>query len=312
MSTPAGIPRATVGRPPLAGAVPYGLFSAATIGEGVDPHELNGVEYETVCSTDVREWPPRCGTRTGSDDITGYREKHAVETSSATRADPFAVYAAETCVLGNTQPDDLEQFRQRFQLGEPAAVEHVFHTGKLGNRPALAPDAVVLGNQTNPLPLARAIGLLEHWLACISGGTGVIHAPRWTAESLATSQLLGTRGPQAATKLGTTVAFATGYPGSAPAAAQAEDTDKKTWLYATRPVTIRRSTVTEPTEWGAGNVDLPHNVGFRMVERSYVIDVPCGQVAAVRTDLPLLDPNPPDPPPTEGQHTTSHIKEVRA
>lgn len=310
MSTPAGIPRATVGRPPLAGAVPYGLFSAATIGEGVDPHELNGVEYETVCSTDVREWPPRCGTRTGAEDISGYREKHAEETSGFSFGDPFAVYAAETCVLGNTRPDDLEQFRQRFQLGEPAAVEHVFFTGKLGNRPALAPDAVVLGGEKTAMPLARALGMLEHWLACVSGGTGVIHAPRWVSESLATSQLLGTRGPQASTKLGSTVAFGTGYPGSAPAAAAA-DTEKTTWLYATRPVTIRRSTVTEPTEWGAGNVDLPHNVGFRMVERSYVLDIPCGQVAAVRTELPLLDPNPPAPA-NEQQHTTSHIKEVRA
>lgn len=312
-----GIPRATVSPPPLGAAAPFGLLSAATIGEGVDPHELNGVEYQTVCSTQVDGWTAACGTRTTSPNPALPAVKQAGETAGFSYGDPFALYAAETCVLGNPDPDGLNRLRSRFTLGEPEALEDVFVTGKLGNRPSLthayaidnstaqkpyAPSVLPSGN--NGLPVPQAIGQLEQWLASVTGSTGVIHAPRWTAEVVATTQLLGTQGPHARTKMGTVLAFGTGYPGTPPVNGN-ETGEKHVWLYATPPVQIRRSTVVEPEPWGVGNVDLhgqpelapdqrtrPSDAGFRLLERTYVIDIPCGQVAAVRTDLPLLSPQP--------------------
>lgn len=315
-----GIPRATVSPPPLGAAAPFGLFSTATIGEGVDPHQLNGVEYQTVCSTQVEPWFAACGTRSATPDVNQPLPavKQAGETAGFTVGDPFAVYAAETCLLGNPDPDGLERLRRRFTLGEPAAVEHLFFTGQLGNRPSLqhgtddgttSPTGrpVILGDQTKPLKVTEAIGLLEHWIACTSGSTGVIHAPRYMAEmaGAASPSLLGNQGPQVRTKLGTLIAYGTGYPGTPPTGAKDEGTNPKTWLYATLPPTVRRSTVVEPEPWGVGNVDpygqpelapdqrtRPSDAGFRLLERTYVIDIPCGQVAAVRTDLPLLSPQP--------------------
>lgn len=302
------VPRALVSPPPTPGAAPYGLLSAATVGEGVDPHELNGIEYESLCSTDVREWPPGCAVAAGGTP-TGYTQKQAADTSGMTAGDPFALYAAETCLLGNTDPDSNARLRQRFTLGEPAALEWTFFHGLLGNRPALKPDAEVLydGGADGGLPVSQALGLLEHWLACVTGSTGMIHAPRWTAETLASAMLMGTSGPRAATKLGTTLVFGTGYPGTAPDAAT---TTTETWLYATTPVNVRRSNVLQPADWETGAADLDTNSGFRLVERMYVLDVPCHHIAAVRTTLPALTPQIPAAE-AAGRHTT-HITEEDA
>ena len=211
-------------------------------------------------------------------------------------------------MLGNPDPEGLARLRTRFQLGEPAAVEDVFFSGKLGNRPSLKHGTAIdgteaqlpyaptlLGDPAEPLAVVRAIGLLEHWIAAVTGSTGVIHAPRYAAETFGSvsNSLLTSQGPQVRTKLGTVTAFGTGYPGTAPVNATAEPAKGgKTWLYATAPVQIRRSTVLEPEPWGDGNVDLSSNAGFRLLERAYVIDIPCHRVAAVRTDLPLLTPQP--------------------
>lgn len=274
----------------MPGIAPYGLLSSANLGEGITPHELNGVEYESVCSTDVREWPAPCAVAAGGRPE-GYDRKETAPTSDVTTGDPFALYAAESCLLGNTAPTGMDQLRQRFRRGEPAAVEWHFFHGTLGNRPALAPDALVLTDTA--LPLRQAIGLLEHWLACATGSTGMIHLPRWVGETVASDSILTPSGPVATTRLGSTLVFGTGYPGTAPEAAS--DTTN-TWLYATTPVTIRRSGLIEPADWETGSADLATNQGIRLVERMYVIDVPCHHVAAVRTDLPLLSPVPTAPP----------------
>ncbi len=282
-AAPTQVPRALVAAPPAPEPVPFGLFSAATIAEDLDPHELNGVDYEAVCSAVVREWPPAGAVAAGGAPTSGYETKIPDSTIAVTAADPVVVYAAEQPAPDHVQ-HGLTSLRQRFRAGEQSTVERLLHTGMLGNRPALAPDALVL-NDGRPLPVPHAIGLLEHWMASISGGVGVIHAPRWTAQVIATGGLIGSAGPRATTKLGTTLALGTGYPGTAPVTVAPPEGDDATnvWLYISRPVTLRRSTLVERDTF-----DPATNTGFRLVERLYVADLPCHQVAAVRTDLPLL------------------------
>ncbi|HET6703562.1 hypothetical protein, partial [Amycolatopsis sp.] len=153
--TAAVIPRLSVAAPAAAPPLRFGLFSAATVLENVEPHALSGVEYEAVCSTRVDPYPAPC--RPG-DEMS--RAKTPDGTTSIVNASPFGVYAADACVLGRDANTARDQLRQRFLGGEQAAVERIIRTGELGNLPSLeqAPEVLDAGADTD---LLDAIGLLE-------------------------------------------------------------------------------------------------------------------------------------------------------
>lgn len=398
------VPRMYVDRPGPGPTIQYGLFASARILENISRHELNGIEHEPVCNTEVYEWPefcasyglyapsdadrlkigrpdPKCypfpfpeywkdppedeaqrdGTEgyenprfNGDGTVTYYEWEHdengdpvrIVEkppvdfdppyalkrvdpTKGLTWADPFAVYAGESCFLGNHENEvAVRNLRERFDLGEQESVERVIYNGFLPDptrldwsnnqvkdethpdadpypdpalphlRPALRWDPVVL-NGGQRTPLWQAIGLLEHWLQADSGARGLIHAPAYMASTIGGGQLMTTSGPRAMTRLGHTYVFGTGYSGRKPlfsdgrpaqddANPPAGDPENyaEAWLYATRPITIRRSALIEPADWTNGAVNLRNNTGSMLVERVYVVDWPCSH-AAIRTDFPL-------------------------
>lgn len=343
------VPRAYVDRPGPGAPTQFGLFSAAQIIEGVPRHELNGIEFEPVCNTEVWEWPvfcgsygldssnpeeigrpdPRCnpapieGRWTAEDgyespDYNGdgdfvppYALKRLDVTKGHSAADPFAVYAADQCFTGNHDSAlALGNLRERFRVGEQEAVERVLYNGFLPDperpdwtdpeypdpalphlRPALRWDPVVLGGG-QPLPVTHAIGLLEHWLQATTGSRGIIHAPAYMATALGGNDVVTSSGPRATTRLGHLYVFGTGYSGRQPLfsnGSQAPADGKPTaWLYATRPITIRRSAVIEPADWMTGAVNTRNNTGSLVIERMYVTSWPCS-AAAVRTDYPLYD-----------------------
>lgn len=296
MTTPV-IPRVTVAPPPPALRQEYGLFSAATILEDPQVHELTGVEYEAVCNVRVDPAPAPCLPL--PDGMT--RRKIAHPTVSPYYGGPFVMYAADECVLGRDETTARRQLRQRFLAGEQFAVERTVATGEAGNTPALEPDAQILS--TRALSLQDAVGLLESWMARAIGGAGVIHAPQHVAYFAPWSTMLVTKGPRAQTLFGTTWSFGAGYTGAPPAAFTGTD-NQRVWLYATAPVTIRRSPLIEPAGWSDGAFDIRQNAGFLLDERSYVVDWPCG-TAAVETllervtelaDLDLMFGRPPANP----------------
>jgi hypothetical protein len=272
--------RAPVASPPHK----FGLFSVALIQEDADAHTLGGVEYQAVCSTRVDPYPVACET-TVPPELLG-QPKETDTTTGITVGTPFGLYAGDSCVLGRTQPEARSQLRARFLAGEQATVERVVFSGELGNVPNLI-EATVLASPAAP-DLPDAVGLLEQWLATTTGGVGIIHAPRWLAPRAFLQVLALTAGPRAMTVLGSSWAFGTGYPGSAPAGQSA---DTALWLYATPPVTVRRSGLIEPADWASGGFDREQNLGLLLEERLYVVDWPCMSVAAIKTSL--TRPGPP-------------------
>lgn len=320
------VPPAPVDAPAPGMPSQYGLFSAARIIEGPAAHELNGVEYEPVCSVRVDEWPMNCTPYRGADAQPGrddppkpdqqqvrdcsravdpmpypigrdegpdwpYGRKRFFHSTGITTALPFGVYAGEDCFLGNSDEDQaLADLRERFTLGEQTAVERVIYDGLMGVVPAIRykPEILTAQGKTNDVidPI-HGIGLLEHWLACSSGATGVIHAPRNMAAFLGGAQEVRHQGPRAVSTLEHTYVFGAGYSGDAPYGDEGKVPEKpdKTWLYATRPVTIRRSALIQPADYHHGGFSLARNESSLLYERIYVVDWPC-ETAAIQVDYP--------------------------
>lgn len=312
-----GIPPAPVDAPEPGGDNQYGLFSVARIQDSPPRHELNGVEYEPVCNTQTDEWPLNCTPYRGSENGPGvhnfgardldpmpypkgrdegprwtYGRKLFSHSKGVTRALPFGVYAGEDCFLGNhDEQQALADLRERFTLGEERTVERVIYDGLMGVVPALRYRPRILTAEPNPedkpIPLVDGIGLLEHWLACDTGALGVIHVPRFMAAALAGGHELRNRGPRAITTMGHSYVFGAGYTGDAPFDDEgpAEEHPDKVWLYASRPVTVRRSKLLQPADYEHGGFSKARNEASLLMERIYVVDWPC-EVAAVQVDFP--------------------------
>lgn len=298
------VPRQLVSSPPAPVPHRFGLFSSSTLLEGVPPHELNGVQYETVCSTQVDPYPVGlCPADIPSEQ----RQKKPADTISTAEASPFAVYAADSCVLGRDEAEARQQLRQRFLAGEQAAVERTVFDGQMGNTPYLRNAEVINTTAADKPSLIEAIGLIEQWLAENYGGVGVVHAPRTMAPTLKSQTVMDIKGGQASTVAGSAWVFGTGYPGTAPESVTAAD-EGTLWLYATPPVNVRRSQVIEPAGWESGAFDKATNSGLLLEERQYVVDWPCFTIAL---ETSVTRPGWIKPPATSGneRHTTSHIKE---
>jgi hypothetical protein len=278
MSVPVAAPRMLVDSPPAAGPHRFGLFVAAALLENVEPHALLGVEYEAVTSAAVAPWPASCEPTVPDGLPDG--QKLAQQTTSTVTGTPFAVYAADRCVLGRDPLVARRQLRQRFTAGEETAVEQVVFTGLLGNQPNLAAADVVAGGAA--LELVDAVGQLEQWLAD-TGCVGVLHAPLWSAPRLREQRQVFVAGPTASTLLGSTWVFGAGYPATPPTSVTDPD-DGALWLYATGQVTVRRGPIIEPGEWASGAFDRSQNLGSLLSERLYVADW-AGGTAAAKTTL---------------------------
>jgi hypothetical protein len=276
----ASIPRMKVASPPAPIAHRFGLLTAATLLEDVEPHALVGVEYQAVCSTEVDSYPLPCEPPRPASPT----PKVPKRTFGVVSASPFGVYAADTCLLGRDEYVARSQLRQRFLAGEETAVEKLVFDGSLGNFPNLQRATDIAPNSVNEL--RGAIGLLELWLSNNYGGIGLIHAPMTVANILQHLNEISVSGPRAGTILGSAWVFGAGYPGTPPVNAEGTPLpdDGSLWLYATPPITVRRSNLVEPGGWHAGTFDVATNQGLLLDERVYVVDWPCG-TAAVKVDL---------------------------
>lgn len=256
----------------------FGLLSASRLVEQMEPHAHNGVMYETVCDPKVRLYE----VDTGCPD-TEPATKVGDRSTSVTKASPFAVYAVEQCLDGRTSQQMQTALRRRLLRGERHVVEAAVYHGLAGASPYLRHEDTTVINDGEPLPVAAAVGALEQRLA-LAGRTATIHAPRWMAAVMDAAGLLHRQGPHLRTILGTPIAFGSAYTGQPPAGVE----DEQAWLYATGPVTVRRSEVIEPARLDQGAFNIRTNTPFVLAERVYVVDWPCG-TAAVPTTLPRVD-----------------------
>lgn len=278
MSAPIVAPRLEVRAPSGVVAHRFGLFAASTLLENVEARALGGIQYEALGLPRVDALPAPCEP-TAPPELVGQAKVAQSGTTKLTVGTPFVLYAADPCVLGRDAQLARTQLQTRFLAGEQNTVERVVESGELGNVPTLD-EADVLAATTAP-NLADAIGMLEAWLAANWGGVGVIHAPRWLAPRAAWEAQLVTSGPRATTVLGSVWSFGN-YPGTGPTG-QVPDT--ALWLYATPPVTVRRSALIEPAGWDTGAFDRRTNQAMLLIERVYVVDWPAMSSAAVKTSL---------------------------
>lgn len=256
----------------------FGLLSVSRIHEQMDPHAHNGIAYETVCDPKVRLYEVDTGCP-DTEPVT----KRGDRSTSVTTADPFAVYAVEQCLDGRTSQQMQTRLRRRLLRGERHVVEAAVYHGLAGASPYLRHSDTTVINGGEPLPVAAAVGALEQRLA-LAGRTATIHAPRWMAAVMDAEGLLHRQGPNLRTILGSPIAFGSAYTGHPPEGTE----DEQTWLYATGPVTVRRSEVIEPARLDQGGFNMRTNTPFVLAERVYVVDWPCG-TAAVPTTLPRVD-----------------------
>src|SRR5690625_598932 len=267
----------------------YGLLSAATVVEAMEPHAHNGIEYVVTCDSGLGLYPTGPG-QCEAGEPPNNPTKTATPGRWISRADPFAIYGAEPCVLGNQDETEARnQLRRRILRGERHLVEMAVDSGYAGASPYLRHEDTALAAD-DPLPLRDALGVLEQKLAEV-GRSGIIHAPRWAAHHL--DRHITRDGPRLRTTLGTSVVLGSGYSGKPP---ENLDDDGRLWLYATPQVTVRRSEILEPANWSEGAFNPRTTSGFLRAERVYVIDWPC-HTWAIPVDMErAYTPQPPTTP----------------
>ena len=215
----------------------------------------------------------------------------AFSDSTFSFCDPFVVYDGRICPT-LTEAQLLSSARNRLALSEQRQVEQMFWRGP--NVPSLASASTVVLNRDAtgmgvPVSPQTAVALLEGCLSDRYLGTGLIHAPKWTAglfnREMQIAYELGTA-PILRTPVGTGWVFGAGYPGTGPEgqpAPAAVAAPGQAWVYGTGQVVIRRSPV-------VANVARDRNgCVTALAERTVVLGVQCDVRCAVLVDFSLCD-----------------------
>jgi hypothetical protein len=269
-------PVAEVGEPTPVPAG-FGLYSVAQLADPTDRHTQAGVSWEpTICGV-ATPFPINCP----EDYTLPFRDgMDYVETR------PFGIAAGIRCKLvGTTIGDMRDAAREQLRLTESRAVEVGYLHGEVlpedSPSPYLrnVPEDNILGGGA-AVSAATGLGLLEEALGNMTGALGIIHAPRRSIGTLGAQVVAD--GGRMATKLGTLVAFGSGYNGAAPGG---DVPVAAAWLYATGPVQVTRGPVidipaedrevlnrenNEATVWAARIVSVGHSCGTYAVQITLV------------------------------------------
>lgn len=258
-----------------AGTIPPNVVGVITVSPAVGT--------DTPCSGSV--------TLNFSVEVAEPTGEKAFSDSTFVYGDPFVVYDGRICP-NYTEEQLKTSARNRFALSEQRQVEQMFWRGP--NVPALANvDTVVLNRDATglgvPVSPSTAVALLEGCLQDRYLGTGLIHAPRWTAglfnREYQIAYELGTS-PILRTSIGTGWVFGSGYPGTGPEGQPAPTTTPapgQAWVYATGQVVIRRSPVI------ANAVRDRTGCVTALAERTVVLGIQCNVKCAVLVDFTLCD-----------------------
>jgi len=197
-------------------------------------------------------------------------------------AQPFGVYAAESCTnAGSAGVDVQERATRSLGLGEAALVEKELWTGTLSaaqgyNNKRLNDNSVTQLNTGTATDPVRALGDLEYAIAgARSGGRCLIHCNRITVQYWIRYNLVYRSGNVLLT-IGTDsiVVAGEGYDGSAPGGTAMPGTHASAWAYATGPIEAFRSTVDLVTP--AGPEHTTSNRRTAIAKRLYVLEIdPC-------------------------------------
>lgn len=278
----------------------FGLLSVVQTPSARDGHWQNGITWSSYC-------PENMGDTTYDEciAITGAPEGAVPEPLTKTAnvdhvmrgATPFTVYTRFDCSpVGNEEAQRIATAA----LGqvEEWQVERTFWTGLVDGRTLMFPhlaasaqvvdnDGIILQPTTSTavtgvaVDVATGLGRLEQALADCYGGRGVVHVPLEALATLDAHTLLrpvggrdassGQFGRQLETLAGNLVAVGAGYPGTGPTGVDPGTTT--TWLYATGPVFMYRSSV--KVNPFSSTVDRNNNTIEMLAERTYVLGFDC-------------------------------------
>ncbi|MDQ0376499.1 hypothetical protein [Amycolatopsis thermophila] len=251
----------------------YGLFSAASIVDATDMHELMGVQWQPLpCGRPglfVEDCLPTGG---GNPDVPATTEKDFADQPGTVEASPITVYGSFRCrLLGYSLEEAQRRAREHLEAGEQQAVEYAVMSGEGGNLPFLADaDTVNLGTATCAEELLSL--LYEHADAEFTGEP-VLHVPRAAAPWL--KDHLAREAGRLVTTLGTPVVAGAGYseanvgPGGVAAPAGSF------WVYATGPVVVRRGPITAVPNPPEAGLNRSNNDFTALAERQYVVGWDC-------------------------------------
>lgn len=260
--------------------LPYGLFSAATVLEVTDPHEMMGVEWQPMSCADAHntDW---------CNDDPEFDYSKIFDRGETLFAPPTTIYYGRDCTVpGETADESETRARAGLAIGEGRAIEQWTW------EELLAPIAVDLTPVAGAPSVAAGVGILEGALAATYGGVGVLHAPAATSALLARDYQMYLSGARMLTWLGNVVSLGAGYPNTIPGTSGDPDPAPagEAWLLISGPVIIRRAAVDTPggddgaNQFGSGTIDITSNDRFVLAERTSVVGVECG-VFAVLVDL---------------------------
>jgi hypothetical protein len=280
--------------PPFA-PLRYGLLSAATVVDDLDPHWMLGIvtQYD-VCGVPLTVTGGPCSA-------TGIDKVPTVTGIGSSAAEPFSVYAWIDCSTvghGNELEDLVAATEQLLTNGEDRAVGSVVWSGNAANgviRPHLAENTAVMadamGAETvqlqsaadvlttgGPVSITDAIGMVEGALASCYGGEGVIHVPAQAVIHLSNVGVVTRQGNQLRTLLGNVVAVYASGNREGPTGSVAAD--GQGWIYGTGAVQVRRSPIVRLGRRPGDFVGRAKNDVVYVVERTYVVDWDCCHAAA--------------------------------
>lgn len=263
---------------PSPGLLRYGLFTAATVTDDLDPRGIaSGFQFAGEDCGVVRSYDANCIT---------HPEKTFDEGLPYMAATPYWVYASRQCgTVGKTAAEFDASVRRRLVANEQREVESQFWGGgAVAADPNLTGVAGVTTVVAGAAGSSAAIAALEDSFYDEYGYVGTIHISMRAYGNLAYGNLLVRSNGTLNTPMGSVWSIGAGYGiagpgGAAPAAGNV-------WAFMTPPVLIRRSQVIQRPAWQVA--DRAANQFMGLAERVYAHTWACDAVHAV--EVPIASP----------------------
>jgi hypothetical protein len=252
----------------------YGLYSVASPTDSVDPRTGNGGQWPALGCGVARAFPIDCPPTVAPASLVSAAGLPWVVQY------PFGVVAGVRCKPVGASVDELrDAARAILRLSEQYAVERAFWRGGVWPASVTAGAVFLAQNPTilsaTPVSPKAAVGMLEDALVGMSGGVGVIHAPRLALGVLGADGTLRQSGGRLLTLVDTPVALGGGYDGTGPGGTRAAGT---AWLFGTGPVQVTRGPVDDLPSDPRLAVDRATNDALVMAVRVVSVGVACGVV----------------------------------
>lgn len=252
----------------------YGLYSVASPTDSVDPRTGNGGQWPALGCGVARAFAIDCPPAGAPSSLVSAGGLPWVSQY------PFGVVAGVRCKPVGASTDELrDAARAILRLSEQYAVERAFWRGGVWPAGVGAGAGFLAQNPTilsaTPVSPKAGLGMLEDALVGLSGGVGVIHAPRLASALLGADVTLRQQGGRLLTLVDTPVAMGGGYDGSGPGGTRPAG---QAWLYGTGPVQVTRGPVDDLPSDPRLAVDRTSNDALVMAVRVVSVGFACGVV----------------------------------